>query len=156
MSVPAFATLAAAPGPGLAELALALAAEFRRVDDALALAELERLGAELGRETCGSPLEQADACRLVLGERNGFVGNREEYDHPDNSMLDLVLERRTGLPIVLSVVYVEAARLAGIPAVRGDLGRAIHAAELRLALPVDDAARVTLAAELKALRARLN
>jgi regulator of sirC expression with transglutaminase-like and TPR domain len=36
------------------------------------------------------------------------------YDHPDNSMLDLVLERGRGLPIALSVVYVETARRAGI------------------------------------------
>ena len=54
------------------------------------------------------------ACRLVLGEREGFTGDREDYDHPDNSMLDLVLERRRGLPIALSVVYVEVARRAGI------------------------------------------
>ena len=37
-----------------------------------------------------------------------------QYDHPDNSMLDLVLTRRRGLPILLSVVYVEVARRAGI------------------------------------------
>jgi regulator of sirC expression with transglutaminase-like and TPR domain len=37
------------------------------------------------------------------------------YDNPDNSMLDLVLARRRGLPILLSVVYVEVARRAGIP-----------------------------------------
>jgi regulator of sirC expression with transglutaminase-like and TPR domain len=50
----------------------------------------------------------------VLGRRHAFVGDRDDYDHPDNSMLDRVLERRTGLPILLSVVYVEAARRAGI------------------------------------------
>ena len=37
-----------------------------------------------------------------------------QYDRPDNSMLDLVLARRRGLPILLSVVYVEVARRAGI------------------------------------------
>ncbi len=51
----------------------------------------------------------------MLGERHGFAGNRDEYDHPDNSMLDLVLERGRGLPIVLSILYVEVARRAGVP-----------------------------------------
>jgi len=39
----------------------------------------------------------------------------EEYDRPDNSMLDRVLARRRGLPIVLSIVYVEVGRRAGLP-----------------------------------------
>jgi len=55
-----------------------------------------------------------DALAGALGDRHGFLGDREDYDHPDNSMLDVVLERRRGLPILLSVVYVEVARRAGI------------------------------------------
>ena len=43
-----------------------------------------------------------------------FEGDRKHYDDPQNSMLDVVLERRRGLPILLSVVYIEAARRAGI------------------------------------------
>ena len=50
----------------------------------------------------------------MLGEHHGFAGAEDEYDHPDHSMLDLVLQRRRGLPIALSVVYVETARRAGI------------------------------------------
>ncbi len=50
----------------------------------------------------------------VLGRRHGFTGDRENYDDPDNSMLDRVLMRRTGLPILLSIVYIEAARRAEI------------------------------------------
>jgi regulator of sirC expression with transglutaminase-like and TPR domain len=45
---------------------------------------------------------------------HGFEGDREHYDDPQNSMLDVVLDRRRGLPILLSVVYIEAARRAGI------------------------------------------
>jgi regulator of sirC expression with transglutaminase-like and TPR domain len=110
-----FATLAAQPAPGLDELALALAAEFGPIDAASALAELDRLGAELGEAAGRTPRTQAEACRLVLGERHGFSGDREDYDHPRNSRLDEVLRRRRGLPILLSVVYVEAARRAGVP-----------------------------------------
>ena len=110
-----FKTLAEQPAPPLDELALALATEFRTADCDGALTELDRLAAEL-RELAASPSpeEQAEACRVLLGERHGFTGDRDEYDHPDNSMLDLVLERRRGLPILLSVVYAEAARRAGI------------------------------------------
>jgi regulator of sirC expression with transglutaminase-like and TPR domain len=59
-------------------------------------------------------MDELDALAEVLGTRHGFAGARADYDHPDNSMIDLVLERGSGLPIALSVVYVETARRAGI------------------------------------------
>jgi regulator of sirC expression with transglutaminase-like and TPR domain len=110
-----FANLAENPEPPLDELALALAREFREVDRDVALRDLDTLGEELEPFAGGRPEEEALACGAVLGSVEGFAGNREHYDHPDNSMLDLVLARRTGLPIALSVVYVAAARRAGIP-----------------------------------------
>lgn len=114
MEIRDFETLADVPDPPLDELALALAAEFREVDCDGALAELDLLGQEIAElSDGGSPEDQAEACRVVLAERHGFEGDREEYDDPRNSMLDLVLERRRGLPILLSVVYVETARRAG-------------------------------------------
>jgi regulator of sirC expression with transglutaminase-like and TPR domain len=116
--MPSFAELAAAPDPALDVLALALGAEFRDVDAAGAMARLDVLGAELSHaagRTSGAPDALALACRELLGVAHGFAGDREHYDHPDNSMLDVVLTRRRGLPILLSVVYVEVARRAGIP-----------------------------------------
>jgi regulator of sirC expression with transglutaminase-like and TPR domain len=111
-----FAAVAARADPQLDELALALAGEFGDVDARGALARLDRLGEEIAAcvEPGAGPAAEAEAVREVLGRRHAFVGDREDYDHPDNSMLDRVLERRTGLPILLSVVYVEAARRAGI------------------------------------------
>lgn len=97
-------------------LALAVAGELGVCDAEGAFEQLERLGGEIA-EACGgegSPRAELDAVVSVLGRRHGFVGNRENYDDPDNSMLDRVLARRTGLPILLSIVYVEAARRAGI------------------------------------------
>jgi regulator of sirC expression with transglutaminase-like and TPR domain len=114
---PSFAELAATPDPPLDALTLALAAEFRDVDRAAALRALDALGAELAGaagEAGPSPEEQARTGAQMLGGRHGFTGNRERYDDPDNSMIDLVLTRRRGLPILLSVVYVEVARRAGI------------------------------------------
>jgi regulator of sirC expression with transglutaminase-like and TPR domain len=116
--VSSFAELAAAPDPPLGSLALALAAEFRDVDAAAVVAALDDLGAELAdaaARTAKTPLARAQACAGLLAATHGFAGDSEQYDHPDNSMLDLVLERRRGLPILLSVVYVEVARRAGIP-----------------------------------------
>ena len=112
-----FAGLAGDPGATLDVLALALAAEFRDVDVAGAMRRLDILGAELSRaaeQTNGTPEAHALACGQIIGAAYGFVGDREHYDDPGNSMLDLVLTRRRGLPILLSVVYVEVARRAGI------------------------------------------
>lgn len=113
-----FAELAAAPDPPLDALALALAAQFRDVDVAQAVGRLDDLGAELAdaaARAAKTPLAEAQACAELLGATHGFAGDSEQYDHPDNSMLDLVLARRRGLPILLSVVYVETARRAAIP-----------------------------------------
>ena len=111
--MPPFAMLAADPAARLDALALALAAELRPVDADGALARLDELAAEV-RDVVGAAGGELAALCVVLGERHGFAGAEEEYDHPDHSMLDLVLERHRGLPIALSVVYVETARRAGI------------------------------------------
>jgi regulator of sirC expression with transglutaminase-like and TPR domain len=44
-----------------------------------------------------------------------FRGNDESYYDPRNSCLNSVLTRRTGIPITLSVVYIEVARRIGKP-----------------------------------------
>jgi len=112
-----FRTLAADPEVELDELALALAAEFGPVDADAARARLDELGGDLREAVADAApaAEQARTCADVLGVRHGFAGDRTDYDHPDNSMLDRVLERRRGLPILLAVVYVEVARRAGVP-----------------------------------------
>jgi regulator of sirC expression with transglutaminase-like and TPR domain len=102
-------------------LALAIAREFRDVDTDRAIGTLDALGAELAQragETSGAPETAARACAQLLGDRHDFRGDHETYDDPDNSMLDVVLARRRGLPILLSVVYIEVARRADIP-IRG-------------------------------------
>jgi regulator of sirC expression with transglutaminase-like and TPR domain len=47
--------------------------------------------------------------------RHGFLGNRSNYDEVDNSYLDSVLKRKTGIPISLAVVYMAVAHRVGIP-----------------------------------------
>ena len=116
MSIDSFPALAADRTAAIDDLALSLAAEFRDVDADAALARLDRLGAEVAaaHAELDGPQAGIEALREVLGVRHGFHGDRERYDDPANSMLDVVLERRRGLPIALSVLYVATARRAGI------------------------------------------
>ena len=54
------------------------------------------------------------AQRYLFGEL-GFHGNEEDYFDPLNSCLNQVLERRTGIPVTLSVMYMEIARRLAMP-----------------------------------------
>ena len=45
-----------------------------------------------------------------------FKGNAEDYYNPRNSLLDEVLQRRTGIPITISVIYLEFAWRLGLDA----------------------------------------
>ena len=55
-----------------------------------------------------------DLCELLF-RRLGFVGNADDYHDPRNSYLDQVLDRRTGIPITLSLVAMEVGRRMGVP-----------------------------------------
>lgn len=57
--------------------------------------------------------ERADALALVFGEEFGLLGDRDTYDDPANADLVRVLDRRRGLPVSLSILYVAAARRLG-------------------------------------------
>jgi len=215
-----FEDLAREPEPPIERLALALAAEFRDVNWTEAGERLDRLGREVSdclSDAPPAPHREAAACRLVLRHRHGFEGNRSDYGDPGNSMLDLVLERRLGLPISLSVLWVGVGRRAGVAFAgvglpghyvvghfgvdppllldpfgggelvrdemppelvrpwgahetalrmlnnlvrswveRGDLTRALRAADLRLAVPTDNETHAQYVNERASLQARLN
>ncbi|MER5500762.1 MULTISPECIES: transglutaminase-like domain-containing protein [unclassified Streptomyces] len=57
----------------------------------------------------------ASALAELLGERCGFAGSSADYRRLESSLLHEVLRRRRGLPILLSVVWIEVARRAGAP-----------------------------------------
>jgi regulator of sirC expression with transglutaminase-like and TPR domain len=63
------------------------------------------------------PLLTIASLNGVLFEEEGFRGNTEEYYDPRNSFLHEVLDRRKGIPISLSLLYLEVARRANIPMV---------------------------------------
>ncbi|MEU6478258.1 transglutaminase-like domain-containing protein [Streptomyces sp. NPDC047017] len=76
--------------------------------------ELDRLAGQLPYRP-GGPLAWARAVSALLGERYGFRGSDTDYQRLDSSLLHAVLRRRRGLPILLSVVWIEVARRAGAP-----------------------------------------
>ncbi|MBI1353114.1 MAG: tetratricopeptide repeat protein [Acidobacteria bacterium] len=81
---------------------------MRRID-----AYAGKVGARLDK---GRPRETAvSAINKLLFEELGFRGNREDYYDPRNSFLNDVLERRTGIPISLSVLYLEIAKRLELP-----------------------------------------
>jgi regulator of sirC expression with transglutaminase-like and TPR domain len=101
----------------LARAALLIAEEEEpgRCDVEGCLARLEEMGAEARRrvEAAGAGRE-VEALNLYLFGELGFAGNVAEYYDPRNSLLNRVLERGTGIPITLSIVYVEVGRRAGL------------------------------------------
>ena len=86
------------------------------LDESFYLAELDRLAARLRERIAGvADLHRpAEAMARLLCEEEGFRGNSEDYHDPDNSYLNRVLDRRTGIPITLSLVYMEVGRRAGL------------------------------------------
>ncbi|HTG72617.1 MAG TPA: transglutaminase-like domain-containing protein [Terriglobia bacterium] len=62
-----------------------------------------------------SPLDTIEALNEVLFGIVGFRGNTENYNDPRNSFFNDVLERRMGIPITLSAVYLEVARRISFP-----------------------------------------
>jgi regulator of sirC expression with transglutaminase-like and TPR domain len=74
----------------------------------------------LGRNLRARVPEDARAGDLIIAlnrflfEEQGFAPNLEDYYDPRNSFLNDVLERRVGIPISLSVLYMEVGRRAGL------------------------------------------
>lgn len=59
------------------------------------------------------PLRVLGAISEYLYNNRGFQGNSKSYYDPDNSCINRVLESRVGIPITLSLVYMETARRCG-------------------------------------------
>ena len=74
--------------------------------------KVERMGRQIGDSlpTDASENDRIEALNRFLFEENGFHGSRQEYYHSANSHLDRVIDDREGLPITLSILYIELAR----------------------------------------------
>ena len=114
------AALSNEPVVALDAAALEIAAIDRPgLDPVPYLEMLDRIASELDTRLGGHA--GADGPRFVrianqyLFQELGFHGNDSNYYDPSNSCLDVVLDRRIGIPITLSVVYIEVARRLGRP-----------------------------------------
>jgi regulator of sirC expression with transglutaminase-like and TPR domain len=124
-----FTQVALGPDPDLAVAALLIArVEYPQLDAGRYLAQLDFIGEEAGRRLAAAvpapdTPDDVDAERYArvltlnayLFDELGFAGNEADYGDPRNSFLNEVIDRRTGIPITLSLVYMEIARRAGLP-----------------------------------------
>ena len=100
----------------LAEVALHLARdEFPHLDVEGCLGEFNALARDarsyLGQ---GMNAQVHGLCRYLFHEL-GFRGNAKHYNDPRNSYLNLVLDRRLGIPITLSAVVMAVGQRVGVP-----------------------------------------
>ncbi len=122
--------MALGPDPDLAVAALMIArVEYRSLDAGPYLDRLDALGREAKRRIEGARVLAGEAPLGVDPDRHArvmalnaylfgelrFVGNETQYEDPRNSFLNEVLDRRTGIPITLSLLYMEVARRAELP-----------------------------------------
>ena len=130
--VHAFGQAALSPDPDLAVAALMIArVEYPSLEAGPYLDRLDALGDEATRRVAGASDAAADTPAHADPERYAqvmalndylfgelrFVGNNTRYEDPRNSCLNQVLDRRTGIPITLALLYLEIARRAGVQVV---------------------------------------
>jgi regulator of sirC expression with transglutaminase-like and TPR domain len=89
----------------LGEAMLLVAAHDHAVDIDVQLGRLDALAT-------GMPDDPIALARTLFVER-GFLGNDHDYTDPRNSFLDVVLDRRLGIPITLSILMLEIGKRVG-------------------------------------------
>ena len=125
----AFTHAALSPDPDLAIAALMIArVEHPHLDAGPYLDQLDALGREAKLRVAAAIAMPGDTPARVDPDRYArvlamndylfgelrFVGNHTHYEDPRNSFLNEVLDRRTGIPITLALLYMEVARRAGL------------------------------------------
>lgn len=105
------------PDIDLAATALLIARQaYPDLDSASYLERLDRMAEDL-RERLDpdyTPVDTMLELNQYLFSELGFAGNRQDYYDPRNSFLNDVLDRRLGIPITLSIVYLEVGRRVGL------------------------------------------
>ena len=82
-----------------------------RLLDSLAAGVRDRMPLE------GTPLASINVLNEYLFDDIGLAGNEADYYDPNNSLLHQVLRRRLGIPITLSLIYIEVGARLGVPLV---------------------------------------
>jgi regulator of sirC expression with transglutaminase-like and TPR domain len=90
--------------------------EYPNFDIEAYAGRIDELGERVGARIADlRPPHTIAALNHVLFEEAGLRGNSSDYYDPRNSFLNDVLDRGLGIPITLSVVYMEVARRIGFP-----------------------------------------
>lgn len=87
------------------------------IDDELCVLDSLAAGASRWLTQDVEALQAVNVLSRWLFDDLGFSGNQEDYYDPKNSYLNDLLDRRLGIPLSLSLVYIEVGRRAGVPLV---------------------------------------
>jgi regulator of sirC expression with transglutaminase-like and TPR domain len=100
----------------LAALVLA-ATEYPKLDITRAIDKFESLAAGASRRlgNIRDPLYCVNTLSEYLFDELKFHGNEHDYYDPRNSYLNDVMARRLGIPITLSLIYIETGRRLNMP-----------------------------------------
>ncbi len=103
----------------LAGAALLIAQDaYSTLDPGVYLEQLDAMAASLRARMPASISEAAETIAMIsayLFEEQGFTGNTDDYYDPRNSFLNDVMDRRLGIPITLSILYLEIGWRLGLP-----------------------------------------
>jgi len=114
-----FSQIAKSPEPDLATSGLLIAKlEYPNLDASRYLERLDEMGLavleRLNEAPENDPLRRIEVMNAYLYKEKGFTGNKSQLNDPRNNLLNAVIDRKTGIPIMLAVVYIEVARRAGV------------------------------------------
>ena len=101
----------------LAEAALVLARDdYPQLDIAAYLARIDALAQTLRARLRAdiAPIDTLAMLSRYLFDELGFAGNSKDYYDPRNSYLNDVIDRKLGIPITLSVLFIEVGRRLGL------------------------------------------
>jgi regulator of sirC expression with transglutaminase-like and TPR domain len=84
------------------------------VDIAKYLSLLDELAVEARTVLEGSAAGETETFNRFIFDSKRFTGNQLDYYDPRNSFINEVIDRRIGIPITLSVIYIEVGRRAGL------------------------------------------
>jgi regulator of sirC expression with transglutaminase-like and TPR domain len=112
-----FAELVSREHFDLAEASLLLAQDaYPELDVAGYLTRLDDIAAAIRKRIAGDAFAEQKVLALnyYLFNELRYSGNIDDYYDPRNSYLNEVMERRTGIPITLSIVYLEIGKRIGL------------------------------------------
>jgi regulator of sirC expression with transglutaminase-like and TPR domain len=93
--------------------------EYHELNIEACLHELDKMADTVQERIQSTTLPEQHIAELnrYLFEEKEFTGNTDNYYALGNNFLNVVLKKKTGIPITLGVVYIEVGRRAGLPLV---------------------------------------